>query len=127
MGTFVLWFIIGLFFSAGLTAFIGLVSKDNGQGRQEYRGYQPNKPLDGPPPNKGNCIQKLPDDKRQHKAPLMIQTGDFRKPERIIGIVYGEDAALWHAYIFKSCCGAEYFEDNGEFAGVVILPKEDEQ
>ena len=127
MGTFVLWFIIGLFFSAGLTAFIGLVSKDNGQGRQEYRGYQPNKPLDGPPPNKGNCIQKLPDDKRQHKAPLMIQTGDFRKPERIIGIVYGEDAALWHAYIFKSCCGAEYFEDNGEIAGVVILPKEDEQ
>lgn len=127
MGTFVLWFIIGLFFSAGLTAFIGLVSKDNGQGRQEYRGYQPNKPLDGPPPNKGNCIQKLPDDKRQHKAPLMIQTGDFRKPERIIGIVYGEDAALWHAYIFKSYCGAEYFEDNGELAGVVILPKEDEQ
>ena len=127
MGTFVLWFIIGLFFSAGLTAFIGLVSKDNGQGRQEYRGYQPNKPLDGPPPNKGNCIQKLPDDKRQHKAPLMIQTGDFRKPERIIGIVYGEDAALWHAYIFKSCCGAEYFENNGELAGVVILPKEDEQ
>lgn len=34
MGTFVLWFIIGLFFSAGLTAFIGLVSKDNGQGRR---------------------------------------------------------------------------------------------
>ena len=127
MGTFVLWFIIGLFFSTGLTAFIGLVSKDNGQGRQEYRGYQPNKPLDGPPPNKGNCIQKLPDDKRQHKAPLMIQTGDFRKPERIIGIVYGEDAALWHAYIFKSCCGAEYFEDNGELAGVVILSKEAEQ
>lgn len=127
MGTFVLWFIIGLFFSTGLTAFIGLVSKDNGQGRQEYRGYQPNKPLDGPPPNKGNCIQKLPDDKRQHKAPLMIQTGDFRKPERIIGIVYREVATLWHAYIFKSCCSAEYFEDNGELAGVVILPKEDEQ
>lgn len=127
MGTFVLWFIIGLFFSAGLTAFIGLVSKDNGQGRQEYRGYQPNKPLDGPPPNKGNCIQKLPDDKTRYKAALMIQTGDFRKPERIIGIVYGEDAALWHAYIFKSCCGAEYFEDNGELAGVVILSKEAEQ
>lgn len=127
MGTFVLWFIIGLFFSAGLTAFIGLVSKDNGQGRQEYRGYQPNKPLDGPPPNKGNCIQKLPDDKTRYKAALMIQTGDFRKPERVIGIVYGEDAALWHAYIFKSCCGAEYFEDNGELAGVVILSKEAEQ
>lgn len=127
MGTFVLWFIIGLFFSAGLTAFIGLVSKDNGQGRQEYRGYQPNKPWDGPPPNKGNCIQKLPDDKRQHKAPLIIQTGDFRKPERIIGLVYGEDAAMWHAYIFKTCCGAEYFTDTGELAGVVILPKEDEQ
>lgn len=127
MGTFVLWFIIGLFFSAGLTAFIGLVSKDNGQGRQEYRGYQPNKPLDGPPPNKGNCIQKLPDDKMRYKAALMIQTGDFREPERVIGLVYGEDAAGWHAHIFKSCCGAEYFADTGKLAGVVILRKEDEQ
>lgn len=126
MGT-VLGVLVGFVLIGGFVAFIGLVSKDNGQGRQEYRGYQPNKPLDGPPPNKENCIQKLPDDKRQHKAPLMIQIGDFRKPERIIGIVYGEDAALWHAYIFKSCCGAEYFEDNGELAGVVILPKEDEQ
>lgn len=102
-------------------AFIHIVSTDNGQG------YQPNKPLNGPPPNKGNYIQKLPDDKKRHKAALMIQTGDFRKPERIIGIVYGEDAALWHAYIFKSYCCAEYFEVNGELAGVVILPKEDEQ
>lgn len=101
-------------------AFIYIVSTDNGQG------YQPNKPLNGPPPNKGNCIQKLPDDKKRHKAALMIQTGDFRKPERIIGIVYGEDASLWHAYIFKPCYGAEYFEDNGrELAGVVILPEED--
>lgn len=111
----------------GFTTFIYLVHKDNVRGRQGYQGYQPNKPLNGSPPNKGNCIQRLPDDKRQHKAPLMIQTGDFRKPERIIGIVYGEDAALWHAYIFKSCCGAEYFEDNGELGGVVILPKEDER
>ena len=121
MGAFVLGGFIGLLFAAGLTAFLDLISKDSG------RGYQPNKPLNGPPPNKGNCIQKLPDDKTRHKAPLMIQTGDFRKPERIIGIVYGEDAALWHAYILKSCCGAEYFEDNGELAGVVILSKEAEQ
>lgn len=110
-------FVLGLVLAGA--AFIEIVSTDNG------RGYQPNKPLNGPPPNKGNCIQKLPDDKTRHKAALMIQTGDFREPERIIGIVYGEDAALWHAYIFKSCCGAEYFEDNGELAGVVILPAED--
>lgn len=122
MGTFfgvLVGFVLGLVLAGA--AFIGIVSTDN------ERGYQPNKPLNGPPPNKGNCIQKLPDDKRQHKAPLMIQTGDFRKPERIIGIVYGEDAALWHAYIFKSCCGAEYFADTGKLAGVVILRKEDEQ
>lgn len=100
-------------------AFIYIVSTDNGQG------YQPNKPLNGPAPNKRNSIQGLPYDKRQYKAPLMIKTGDICKPERTIGIVYGEDAALWHAYIFKSCCGAEYFEDNGELAGVVILPEED--
>lgn len=118
MGT-VLGIIIGLVFAAGLL--IGLISKDSG------RGYRPNKPLNGPAPNKRNSIQGLPYDKRQHKAPLMIQTGDFRKPERTIGIVYGEDAALWHAYIFKSCCGAEYFTDTGELAGVVILPKEDGQ
>ena len=126
MGT-VLGVIVGFVLIGGFTAFINLVYKDNGQGRQWYQGYQPNKPLDGPPPNKGNCIQRLPDDKRQHKAPLMIQTGDFRKPERVIGLVYGEDAAMWHAYIFKTYCGAEYFTDNGELAGVVILPKEDKQ
>lgn len=120
MGTF-LGIIIGLVFAAGLLAFIDLISKDNG------RDYQPNKPLNGSPPNKGNCIQRLPDDKRQHKAPLMIPTGDFRKPERIIGLVYGEDAATWHAHIFNTCCGAEYFTDTGELAGVVILPKEDER
>ena len=63
MGT-VLGVLVDFVLIGGFVAFIGLVSKDNGQGRQEYRGYQPNKPLDGPPPNKGNCIQKLPDDKR---------------------------------------------------------------
>lgn len=126
MGT-IFGILVSFVLIGGFTTFIYLVHKDNVRGRQGYQGYQPNKPLDGPPPNKGNCIQKLPDDKRQHKAPLMIQTGDFRKPERVIGIVYGEDAALWHAYIFKSCCGAEYFEDNGELAGVVILSKEAEQ
>lgn len=114
--------ITGILFATGLLAFIDLISTDNG------RGYQPNKPLnDSPPPNKGNCIQKLPDDKKRHKAALMIQTGDFRKPERVIGLVYEEDAATWHAHIFKTCCGAEYFTDTGELAGVVILPKEDEQ
>lgn len=122
LGVLVCFVLIG-----GFVAFIGLVSKDNGQGRQEYRGYQPNKPLNGTPPNKGNCIQKLPDDKTRHKAALMIQTGDFRNPERVIGLVYGEDAAMWHANIFKTCCGEEYFTDTGELAGVVILPKEDER
>lgn len=123
MGT-VLGVLVGFVLIGGFAAFICLVSKDNGQGRQGYCGYQPNKPLDGPPPNKGNCIQKLHDDKTRHKAALMIQTGDFCNPERIIVLVYGEDAAMWHAYIFKPCCGAEYFADTGELAGVVILPKE---
>lgn len=126
MGT-VLGVIVGFVLIGGFTAFINLVYKDNGQGRQWYQGYQPNKSLDGPPPNKGNCIQKLPDDKTRHKAPLMIKTGDICKLERTIGIVYGEDAAMWNAHIFKTYCGAEYFTDTGELAGVVILPKEDEQ
>lgn len=120
MGT-VLGILVGIVLVCGFAAFLDLISKDNG------RGYQPNKPLDGPPPNKGNCIQKLSDDKTRHKAALMIQTGDFHKPEQLIGLVYGEDAAMWHAHIFKTCCGAEYFTDTGELAGVVILPKEDEQ
>jgi hypothetical protein len=126
MGT-IFGILVGFVLIGGFTAFINLVYKDNGQGRQGYQCYQPNKPLNGPPPNKGNCIQKLPDDKKRYKAALMIQTGDFREPERVIGLVYGDDTAMWHAYIFKTCCGAEYFEDNGELAGVVILPKEDEQ
>lgn len=126
MGT-VLGVIVCFVLIGGFTAFINLVYKDNGQGRQWYQGYQPNKPLDGPPPNKGNCIQKLPDDKTRYKAALMIQTGDFREPERVIGLVYGEDTAGWHAHIFKTCCGAEYFADTGKLAGVVILRKEDEQ
>ena len=126
MGTF-LGVIVSFVLIGGVTAFINLVYKDNGQGRQWYQGYQPNKPLDGPPPNKGNCIQKLPDDKMRYKAALMIQTRDFREPERVIGLVYGEDAAGWHAHIFKTCCGAEYFADTGKLAGVVILRKEDEQ
>lgn len=118
MGT-VLGILVGLVLVGGFAAFIGLVFNDNGHG------YQPTGHLEGPPPNKGNCIQRLPDNKKQHKAPLMIQTGDFRKQERTIGFVYGEDAATWHAYIFKSCCGTEYFEDSGKLAGVVILPRED--
>lgn len=122
MGTFLgvlVGFVLGLVLAGA--AFIEIVSTDN------ERGYQPNKPLNGSPPNKGNCIQKLPDDKTRHKAPLMIKTGDICKPERTIGIVYGEDAAMWNAHIFKTYCGAEYFTDTGELAGVVILPKEDEQ
>lgn len=119
MGIF-LGILVGLVLAGA--AFIDIVLTDNGQD------YQPNKPLnDSSPPNKGNCIQKLPDDKKRHKAALVIQTGDFRKPERVIGLVYGEDAAMWHAHILKTCCGAEYFTDTGELAGVVILPKEDEQ
>lgn len=113
--------LVGIVLACGFAAFLALISKDNG------RGYQPNKPLDGPPPQQGELHTKLPDDKKRHKAALMIQTGDFRKPERVIGLVYGEDAAMWHAHIFKTCCGAEYFTDTGELAGVVILPKEDEQ
>lgn len=120
MGT-VLGVLLGLVMAGGLAAFIDLVSKDNG------RGYQPNKPLEGSPPNKGNCIQKNPLDGTRHKAMLMMQTGDFHEQERPIGVVYGEDAALWHAYIFKSCCGAEYFTDNGKLFSVVILPKKEDK
>lgn len=52
MGTFfgvLVGFVLGLVLAGA--AFIEIVSTDNG------RGYQPNKPLNGPPPNKGNCIQ----------------------------------------------------------------------
>lgn len=120
MGT-VLGILAGLVLVGGFAAFIDLVSMDN------RRGYQPTGRLEGPPPNKGNCIQKNPLDGKRHKAPLMMQNGDFRKSERTVGVVYGEDAATWHTYIFKSCCGAEYFTDSGKLAGVVILPKEDKQ
>ena len=51
MGFFVLGGIIGLLFAAGLTAFLDLISKDSG------RGYQPNKPLNGPPPTRGTAYK----------------------------------------------------------------------
>lgn len=121
MGT-VLGILAGLVLAGGLAAFIDLISKDNA------RGYQPTGHLEGPPPNKGNSVQKNPLDGKRHKAMLMIKAGDPCEPrERTVGVVYGEDAAMWHAYIFKICCGAEYFADSGKLAGVVILPKEDKQ
>lgn len=52
LGVLVCFVLIG-----GFVAFIGLVSKDNGQGRQEYRGYQPNKPLNGTPPTRGTAYK----------------------------------------------------------------------
>lgn len=47
MGPLVFGIITGILFPTGLLAFIDLISNDNG------RGYQPNKPLNGSPPQQG--------------------------------------------------------------------------
>lgn len=44
--------LVGIVLACGFAAFLALISKDNG------RGYQPNKPLDGPPPQQGELHTK---------------------------------------------------------------------
>lgn len=125
MGT-VLGVIVGFVLIGGLTAFINLVYKDNGQGRQWYQGYQPNKPLDGPPPNKGNSVQPPPGVQRT-KARLEIDQNYFYYDDIPIGFIIGDDPYCWSVRISKNL-EARYDQRRGRLE---ILPicgnKEDKQ
>lgn len=125
MGT-VLGVIVGFVLIGGFTAFINLVYKDNGQGRQWYQGYQPNKPLDGPPPNKGNSVQPPPGVQRT-KARLEIDQNYFYYDDIPIGFIIGDDPYCWSVRISKNL-EARYDQRRGRLE---ILPicgnKEDKQ
>lgn len=102
MGT-VLGILVGLVMAGGLAAFIDLISKDNG------RGYQPTKPIEGPPPNKGNCIQNP---RRQCAGlPLILR-------EKVIGVVVG-----WEPGRYDCCIRSEYLTEDfrgGALSSVII-------
>ncbi len=91
MGT-ALGIIIGLVFAAGLL--IGLISKDSG------RGYQPNKPLDGPPPNARSSVQYVVWEQR-NRAHLEIDQNYFYYDDTPIGIITDDDPYFWNVRISK--------------------------
>lgn len=107
MGT-VLGVLVGLVLAGGMAAFIDLVSKDNG------RGYQPNKPLEGPQTDKGNCIQNP----RRHCAGLPLVLG-----EKVIGVVID-----WEPGRYDCCIRSEYLTEDfrgGELFSVNIKQEGD--
>lgn len=107
MGT-VLGVLVGLVLAGGMAAFIDLVSKDNG------RGYQPNKPLEGPPTDKRNCIQNP----RAQCAGLPLIFGG-----KVIGVVVG-----WKPGHYECCIRSEYLMEDfrgGELFGVNIKQEGD--
>ena len=111
MGT-VLGVLVGLVLIGGFAAFIDLVSEDNGQGRQGYREYQPNKPLVGSPPNKGNSVQPPPGAQR-NKARLEIDQNYFYYDGFPIGVVVDDKSYAWCIRILKSQCKTCYNPKTG--------------
>lgn len=87
-----------LVLACGFAAFICFVLTDNGQGRQ---GYQPNKPLEGPPPNKGNSVQPPPGAQR-NKAHLEIDQNYFYYDDIPIGFIIDNDPYCWNVCISKN-------------------------
>ena len=124
----ILGIFVGLVLIGGFAAFIDLVSKDNGQGRQgyqRYHGYQPNKPLEGPPPNKGNSVQPPPRAQR-NKARLEIDQNYFYYDDIPIGFIIGDDPYCWSVRISKNL-EARYDPRRGRLEILPIRGKEDKQ
>lgn len=102
----------------GFTVFICLISKDNGQGRQRYQGYQPNKPLEGSPPNKGNSVQPPPLAQR-NRVRIEIDQNYFYYDGFPIGVVDDDKPYAWCIRIFKSQCKTYY---NPKTRKLEVLP-----
>ena len=109
MGT-ALGIIIGLVFAAGLL--IGLISKDSG------RGYQPNKPLDGPPPNARSSVQ-YPVWAQRNRMRIEIDHNYFYYDGIPIGTVTDDKPYVWCIHILKSQCETCY---NSKTRKLEVLP-----
>ena len=117
MGT-ILGILVGFVLIGGFTTFICLVHKDNGQGRQVYQGYQPNKPLDGPPPNARSSVQS-PVWEQRNKACLEIDQNYFYYDGIPIGTVADDKPYVWCIHILKSQCETCY---NSKTRKLEVLP-----
>lgn len=115
MGT-VLGVLVGLVLIGGFAAFIHLVSKDNGRGRQ---GYQPNKPLDGGPPRNARSSVQNPVWEHRNKARLAIDQNYFYYDGFPIGVVDDDKPYAWCIRILKSQCKTYYNPKTGKLE---VLP-----
>ena len=86
-------FVMGLILAGA--AFIDIISTDNG------RGYQPNKPLDGSPPNARSSVQHVVWAQR-NRAHLEIDQNYFYYDDTPIGIITDDDPYFWNVRIFKN-------------------------
>ena len=93
-------------------AFIDIVSTDDG------RGYQPNKPLDGPPPHARSSVQ-YPVWTQRNRAHLEIDQNYFYYDGAPIGVVVDDKPYAWCIRIFKSQCESRYNSKTGKLE---VLP-----
>ncbi len=118
MGT-VLGVLVGFVLIGGFTVFICLISKDNGQGRQRYQGYQPNKPLEGDPPRNARSSVQNPVWEQRNKARLAIDQNYFYYDGFPIGVVDDDKPYAWRIRILKSQCETYYNPKTGKLE---VLP-----
>ena len=115
MGT-VLGVLVGLVLIGGFAAFIDLVSKDNGQGRQ---GYQPTKSVEGNPPRNARSSVQAPVWEQRNKARLAIDQNYFYYDGFPIGVVDDDKPYAWCIRILKSQCKTYYNPKTGKLE---VLP-----
>nr|DAZ54163.1 MAG TPA: hypothetical protein [Caudoviricetes sp.] len=115
----VLGVLVGLVLIGGFAAFIGLVFKNNGHGRQGYQGYQPNKPLEGNPPRNARSSVQNPVWEQRNKARLAIDQNYFYYDGFPIGVVDDDKPYAWCIRILKSQCKTYYNPKTGKLE---VLP-----
>jgi hypothetical protein len=103
-------FVLGLVLAGA--AFIEIVSTDNG------RGYQPNKPLDGPPPNVRGSVQ-YPVWAQRNRTRIEIDHNYFYYDGIPIGTVADDKPYVWCIHILKSQCETCY---NSKTRKLEVLP-----
>lgn len=118
MGT-VLGVLVGLVLAVGFTVFICLISKDNGQGRQRYQGYQPTKPVEGGPPRNARSSVQAPVWEQRNRARLEIDQNYFYYDGFPIGVVDDDKPYAWCIRILKSQCKTYYNPKTGKLE---VLP-----
>lgn len=110
MGT-ILGILVGLVLVGGFAAFIDLVSKNNGQGRQ---GPPPTKSVEGNPPRNARSSVQSPVWEQRNKAHLAIDQNYFYYDGFPIGVVVDDKPYAWCIRILKSQCKTYYSPKTGK-------------